>query len=71
MVKYTVIVEPGEKNWSAYVPDLSGCVAAGTTREETLALIQQAIALHLEALREQGEPIPPPASEAELVTVPA
>lgn len=68
-MNYTVIFEPGPKNWSAYVPDLPGCVAAGITREETEDLIREAIALHIAALREDGEPVPEATSEAERIAV--
>jgi predicted RNase H-like HicB family nuclease len=66
---YTVILERGDRNWSAYVPDLPGCVAAGATREETEALISEAIALHVELLRADGDPVPEPRSEATKVAV--
>ena len=49
------------------VPDLPGCIAAAETRQEVTALIKDAIDFHLEGLRERGEPIPPPASEGELI----
>lgn len=71
MIEYTVILESGSENWSAYVPDLPGCVAAGRTREETLKLIREAVALHLEDMRATGQPVPPPTSEAERVSIPA
>jgi len=59
-MKYAVIGEAGEHNYSAYVPDLPGCIATGKTVEEVTQLIQEAIALHLEGLREDGDPIPEP-----------
>jgi predicted RNase H-like HicB family nuclease len=68
-VKYLVIIEGSEGSYSAYLPDLPGCVAAGDTREETLELMREAIDLHLRGLREDGLPIPPPASTAEYVAV--
>ncbi|MGE5594675.1 MAG: type II toxin-antitoxin system HicB family antitoxin [Hyphomicrobiales bacterium] len=71
MIEYTVILEPGPPNWSAYVPDLPGCVAAAETREETLDLIREALALHLAGLRERGQEVPPATSQAVRVTVPA
>jgi predicted RNase H-like HicB family nuclease len=55
----------------AYVPDLPGCVAAGESREEVLSLIREAIALHLEGLKEQGQPIPAPTSTSDHVEVEA
>ena len=69
MIEYTVILEPGENNWSAYVPDLPGCVAAAPTRRETERLIREAIGLHLQAMRDDGDPIPPPTSDAIRVAV--
>jgi len=71
MMEYTVIFERGARNWSAYVPDLPGCVAAGKTREETERLIREAIELHTEALREDGEPIPEPRTAAARIRVAA
>ena len=69
MTEYTVILEQGERNWSAYVPDLPGCVAAGETRDETEALMREAVALHLALMRADGDPIPPPTTRAILVAV--
>lgn len=66
---YLVVVEKGEKGYGAWVPDLPGCVAAASNRRETLKLIREAIALHLDSLREAGEPIPPPVSRSEIVRV--
>ena len=68
-MKYTVIIEEGPTGHSAYIPDLPGCVAAAETREETLALIHEAIVLHLELMAEQGDEIPEPRSSAQLVEV--
>lgn len=68
-IKYAVILEKGEASYGAYVPDLPGCVAVGETKQETLHLIQEAIELHLESLREEGESVPKPASEIEYVNV--
>lgn len=69
--EYTVIYEWTGKNYSAYVPDLPGCVAAGDTLEETEQLIREAIQLYIEALREEGEPIPEPTVRAGVVAVSA
>jgi predicted RNase H-like HicB family nuclease len=66
-MKYMVVVEEGPTSWGAYVPDLPGCVAAGQSREEVLQLIQEAIAFHLEGLKEDGEAVPTPHSSSELV----
>lgn len=68
--KYLVILERGPGGWSAYVPDLPGCVAAGQSREEVLELIAGAIPMHLAGLREDGLPVPvPTAVGAEMVAV--
>lgn len=68
-MRYLVVVEEGPTSFGAYVPDLPGCVAAGETREEVLALIHEAIEFHLEGLKEDGQPIPPPSSSSELVEI--
>jgi predicted RNase H-like HicB family nuclease len=68
-VEYLVVVEKGKKSFGAYVPDLPGCVAVAETRREVLKLIREGIELHLEALMEAGEPIPPPASKSEVVKI--
>jgi len=70
MRKYAVLFERGEHTWSAYVPDLPGCVAAGDSREETEQLIREAIAFHIEGLREEGLPVPEPTTEAGFVPAP-
>ena len=66
---YTAIIEKTSNGYSAYVPDLPGCVAAADTRKETEALIQEAVVLHLEMLRAHGEPIPEPLTTARSVLV--
>ena len=71
MKQYAVIFERAKSNWSAYVPDLPGCVAAAETREETARLIREAIEFHIEGLRLDGQPIPEPTSEAEQIEVAA
>lgn len=68
-MKYAVIIEKAANNYSACVPDLPGCVATGKTREETAQNIREAIAFHLEGLREEGMPIPEPQTSAEFVEV--
>ena len=60
MKKYAIVIEHGENNLSAYVPDLRGCITTGRTVEEVERNIREAIELHLEALREDGEPLPDP-----------
>jgi predicted RNase H-like HicB family nuclease len=68
-MKYVVVYEQTPNNWSAYVPDLPGCVAAGDTRAETEQLIHEAIQLHIASLREHGEPVPEPGAWTGLVEV--
>lgn len=68
-MRYAVVVEKAEHNYSAYVPDLPGCVAAAETKEELLDLIREAIDFHLEGMREAGEEILEPAAVAEYVEV--
>ena len=59
-MKYLYIIEKGRHNYSAYVPDLPGCVAAGKTKVEAERLIKEAIELHIEAMVEFGDKIPMP-----------
>jgi predicted RNase H-like HicB family nuclease len=68
-VKYAVVYEQTPSNWAAYVPDLPGCVALGASREEVERLIGEGIQLHLEAMREAGEEIPPPTTTVGVVEV--
>jgi predicted RNase H-like HicB family nuclease len=68
-MEYLVVVEKGKTSYGAYVPDLPGCVAVGETRREVLKLIREAVELHIEALREQGEPVPPPTSKSEVIKI--
>lgn len=59
--RYLILIEGGPPtNYSAWSPDLLGCVAIGDTMDECVASMRQAIAFHLEGLAEQGEPIPEP-----------
>ena len=71
VVKYTVVYDKAPGNFSACVPNLPGCVATGATREDVERLIREAIAFHLEGLREFGEPIPEPGTWTETVEVSA
>jgi len=68
-MRYAVVIEKGERNYSAYVPDLPGCVSVGDTLEEVKAEIREAIEFHLEGMREDGLPISKPSSWAEYVEV--
>ena len=67
--RFLVVVEQAGRNYSAYAPDLPGCVATGTTREETEKNMRDAIELHIEGLKEDGLPIPSSTSTAEYVVV--
>jgi predicted RNase H-like HicB family nuclease len=70
-MKYAVIYEKGKTGYGAYVPDLPGCVAVGKTLPKVRQLIREAIELHLQGMREDGEPIPEPTSIADNVLVAA
>ena len=71
MKEYVVIYEWAGANYSAYVPDLPGCVAASDTFEETERLIKEAIELYIEALKEEGRPVPEPTTKAKAIAVSA
>jgi predicted RNase H-like HicB family nuclease len=64
-----IVIEKAEDNYSAYVPDLPGCVATGATIEGAESGIREAIVFHLEGLREDGLPVPPGASAVDYVDV--
>ena len=68
-MKYAVLFEKGPTSWGASVPDLPGCVAVGDTREDVEKLIQKAIELHVEGMREDGLPVPEPQHEVAVVEV--
>lgn len=68
-MRYAVVIEKAEGNYSAYVPDLPGCVATGATIEETECSIQEAIEFHLEGLRLEGLSIPEATTVTSLVEV--
>jgi predicted RNase H-like HicB family nuclease len=70
-MKYAVVIEKAEGNYSAYVPDLPGCVATGTTIQGVQSEIREAIAFHIEGIREDGQPIPEPASRVEYIELAA
>ena len=70
-MKYLVVIEPTATGYSAYSPDIDGCVATGGTREEIEKNIQEAIAFHIEGLRLEGYDIPTPRTEAAFVSVAA
>jgi predicted RNase H-like HicB family nuclease len=68
-MRYAIVIEEAAGNFSAWVPDLPGCVATGATLAEVEAEIRQAIAFHLEGLREDGLSVPLPSSRVEYVEV--
>lgn len=70
-MRYAIVIEKAESNYSAYVPDLPGCVATGATVSEVEAEIREAIAFHVEGLRNDGLPIPPSSSQVEYIEVAA
>ena len=70
-MRYAVVIENAGSNFSAYVPDLPGCIATGATLPDVEAAIRQAIELHLDGLREDGSPIPPASNKVEYVEVAA
>jgi len=70
-MKYMVVIEKGVASYGAHVPDLPGCIAVGQSREEVPGLIREAIELHIEGLKEAGEPVPRPSSVSEYVNVDA
>lgn len=68
-MRYAIVVEKGPSNYSAYVPDLPGCVATGATLEEVESQMREAIEFHLDGMREEGLPIPEPSSSVEYVDI--
>jgi predicted RNase H-like HicB family nuclease len=68
-MKYAVVFEKTDNNYAAYVPDLPGCIATGKTRDDVERHIREAIAFHIDGLREQGEAVPEPVTWAELVEI--
>jgi predicted RNase H-like HicB family nuclease len=65
-MRYTILIEHGQKNFSACAPDFPGCVAAAATEQETLALTKEALEMHIEDMRERGEAIPEPSAMREI-----
>ena len=70
-MRYAIVIEKANGNYSAYVPDLPGCVATGETIEETEVSIREAIEFHLDGMREDGIVIPTPSSRVEYVEIAA
>ena len=71
MSRYLVIIEESSTGFSAFLPDLPGCIATGATRDDVETRMKEGVEFHLEALRESGEPVPPPRSTATYVEVAA
>ncbi len=70
-MKYAVVIEQADSNYSAYVPDLPGCVATGATIKDAENKIREAIRFHIEGMKEDGLPIPAPSSAVEYIEVAA
>jgi predicted RNase H-like HicB family nuclease len=70
-MKYAIVIEKADSNYSAYVPDLPGCVATGVTPGEAEKEIREAIEFHIEGMKEDGEAIPNPSSFVDYVEVAA
>ena len=70
-MRYAIVIEMAQNNYSAYVPDLPGCVATGRTIQEVEAQIREAISFHLKGLREDGLPIPALVSHVDYVDIAA
>lgn len=70
-MRYAIVIEKAAANYSAYVPDLPGCVATGESLEEVEREMQAAIEFHIEALREDGLPVPEPLSRVEYIDIAA
>ena len=68
-MQYLVVIEEGDSSFGAYVPDLPGCIAAADTEDEVRTLIREAIEIHIEGLREDGEPISLPSPLGTLIEV--
>jgi len=70
-MRYAIVIEKAAGNYSAYVPDLPGCIATGKNVAALEQNIREAIAFHLDGLREDGVPVPPPTSQVEYVEIAA
>ncbi|QDV35009.1 type II toxin-antitoxin system HicB family antitoxin [Tautonia plasticadhaerens] len=71
MKRYAIVIEKAESNYAAYVPDLPGCIATGATVQETERRLREAIELHVEGMREDGQTIPDPSSQVEYLEIDA
>ena len=65
-MRYNIIIEQGPCNFSAYAPDFPGCVAAADTEEETIQLMKEALEMHIDDMKQRGQPIPPPSAMREI-----
>ena len=70
-MRYAIVIEKAEGNYSAYVPDLPGCIATGATMEDVEQQIREAIEFHLDGMREDGVQVPQPVSRVEYIEVAA
>ena len=70
-MKYLIVIEQGETGFSAYAPDIPGCIATGSTRDDVEREMKDAIAFHLDGLRAEGMAIPKPSSSSSYVEIPA
>ena len=70
-MKYLIVIEKTDTGFSAYSPDLPGCVATGSTREEVEETMKESIEFHLDGLREEGYQVPPPHAYSTYIEIPA
>jgi predicted RNase H-like HicB family nuclease len=70
-MRYAIVIEKAESNYSAYVPDLPGCIATGASIQQVEAEIREAIEFHIDGLREDGSQIPLPSSQVEYIEIAA
>ncbi len=70
-MRYAIVIEKAKGNYSAYVPDLPGCISTGATLDEVARSIREAIEFHIDGLREDGEPIPEPTSKVDYIDIAA
>jgi len=70
-MRYAIVIEKSENNYGAWAPDLPGCVAVGDSVEEVERLMREALEFHLEGMREDGDPIPPPMARVNYIDVAA
>ena len=68
-MKYAIVIEPTNTGYSAYCPDLPGCISTGSSREDVENNMREAIALHVDGMKAEGMPVPEPTSEVGLVEV--